>query len=210
MKKNTIVTALSTLLLTMILTTSISARELVYNATGLITDGIGADFTLKGPNGNPVTLSDYQGKIVMLYFGYTSCPDICPTSLSIMQRTMKALGEDAKEVQGIFVTVDPSRDGGEKLQTFVKYFHPTFIGVEGSDEEIKKSAKPWNVAYKVEASESEAGYLISHSDYIYVLDRQGELAALFNSTSRSDDMTTAIQKLIKEEPPSFLKRIFGL
>lgn len=189
-------------------TTALQARELVHNATGIISDNIGADFTLPGPNQKPVTLSDYRGKLVLLYFGYTSCPDICPSSLSIMQRAMRQLGEDAKQVQGIFVTVDPERDGGEQLQQYVQYFHPSFIALEGSAEQIRAASRPWGVSYQVEQSDSAAGYLVSHSDYIYLLDREGELAGLFNSKSAASDMATGIKSLLKEKPKNFMQKLF--
>jgi protein SCO1/2 len=195
-------------LILLLLALPLQARELLHNATGIVTDGIGGDFTLNGPGGKPVTLSSYRGKLVLLYFGYTSCPDICPSSLSIMQRTMRGLGEQAGEVQGIFVTVDPERDGGERLQEYAGYFHPDFIGLEGDTVATRKAAKLWNVSYQKEESSSAAGYLISHSDYIYLLDREGELAALFNSKSRHTDLLEAIQTLIKEEPPGFFEKLF--
>lgn len=177
----------------------LAARDLVHNATGIITDGFGGDFTLSGPGGRPVSLADYRGKLVLLYFGYTSCPDICPSSLSIMKRAMAGLGDAASEVQGIFVTVDPARDGGEKLQDYVHYFHPDFIGLEGSPDEVRRVAKQWNVSYQKEESNSAAGYLIAHSDYIYLLDRTGELAGLFNSKSRAADVVRGIRTLLNEK-----------
>jgi protein SCO1/2 len=186
----------------------LAARELVHNATGILHEGIGGEFTLPGPDGKPVSLGDYRGKLVLLYFGYTSCPDICPSSLSIMQRAMKQLGEDATSVQGIFVTVDPARDGGERLQQYAQYFHPSFIGLEGSPEEIKQAAKKWRVSYQIEQSDSAAGYLIAHSDYIYLLDREGELAGLFNSKSRASDMANGVRALLSEKPKNFLQKLF--
>lgn len=197
------------LLLLLALSLPLQARELVYNATGIVADGIGGDFTLSGPGGKPVSLADYRGKVVILYFGYTSCPDICPSSLSIMQRTMRGLEEvEADEVQGLFVTVDPARDGGERLQDYASYFHPGFIGLEGDAEATRKAARLWNVSYMREESDSAAGYLISHSDYIYLLDREGELAALFNSKSRHGDLITAIRQLLNEEPAGFFEKLF--
>ncbi|MGM0593970.1 MAG: SCO family protein [Pseudomonadota bacterium] len=186
----------------------LQARELLHNATGIVADEIGGDFTLSGPGGKPVALSDYRGELVLLYFGYTSCPDICPSSLSIMQRTMRSLGEQAAEVQGIFVTVDPERDGGERLQDYASYFHPDFIGLEGSAEATRRAAKLWNVSYMREESDSAAGYLISHSDYIYLLDREGELAALFNSESRPSELVAAIEQLLSEKPKGFFEKLF--
>lgn len=201
-------TPLLSLLMLLLLALPLQARELLHNATGILTDGIGGDFTLSGPGGKAVSLSDYRGKLVLLYFGYTSCPDICPSSLSIMQRTMRALGTEAGEVQGIFVTVDPERDGGQRLQEYAAYFHPDFIGLEGDTEATRKAARLWNVSYRKEASDSAAGYLISHSDYIYLLDRQGELAALFNSKSRHGELVDAIRALLEEKPKGFFDRIF--
>lgn len=195
-------------LLLLLLALPLQARELLHNATGIVADEIGGDFTLNGPGKGPVSLSDFHGRLVLLYFGYTSCPDICPSSLSIMQRTMRAIGGQASEVQGIFVTVDPARDGGERLQEYVRYFHPTFIGLEGDSEATRNAARLWNVSYQREESDSAAGYLISHSDYIYLLDREGELAGLFNSKSRHNELADAIRKLLEEEPKGFFETLF--
>jgi protein SCO1/2 len=190
------------------LSSSLAARDLLYNATGLVAEDIGGDFTLNGPQGSPVSLSDFQGKLVLLYFGYTSCPDICPSSLSIMQRTMRGLGKDAGEVQGIFVSVDPARDGGARLQEYARYFHPSFIGLEGSEAQTRAAARQWNVSYQKEQSDSAAGYLIAHSDYIYLLDREGELAALFNSKSRHGELVGVIRKLLEEKPMGLFEKLF--
>ncbi len=187
----------------------VDARELVHNATGIVHQGIGSDFTLSGPNGRPVSLSDYRGKLVLLYFGYTSCPDICPTSLGTMKQAMSRLGEAAAEVQGIFVTVDPQRDGGKKLQDYVHFFHPSFIGLEGSPEAVKRAATPWRVSYQVEQGDSAAGYLIAHSDYIYLLDRGGELAGLFNSLSNAAELEAGVRALLKEEPKGPINKLFN-
>jgi protein SCO1/2 len=125
-----------------------------------------------------------------------------------MKRTMKGLGDDAAAVQGIFVTVDPERDGGERLQEYTRYFHPDFIGLEGNEEETRATARLWNVSYQREESDSAAGYLIAHSDYIYLLDREGELAALFNSKSRHGELVNAIHTLLKEKPKGFFEKLF--
>ncbi|QEP44093.1 SCO family protein [Ectothiorhodospiraceae bacterium BW-2] len=168
----------------------------------MLTDHLGGDFTLQGEEG-PVTLSDYRGKVVILYFGYTSCPDVCPMSLSIMRRTMQQLSEDqATQVQGIFVTVDPERDKGEALQHYVRFFYPTFIGLRGSESELKPIARQWGVGYQKQASGSALGYLLAHTDYLYLLDQQGELAGLFHSLSQPEELIGVIEALLKSPPHS--------
>lgn len=186
------------LLTLLLLTSAVQARDLVHNVTGIEAGHIGGDFTLTGPGDKAVSLSDFQGKVVLLYFGYTSCPDVCPMSLSVMKRTMSLLGEQQKQVQGIFVTFDPNRDGGKQLQQYVTYFHPDFIGLEGGEVETAKAALKWKVVYMRQESDSAAGYLMAHTDYIYLIDQNGELAGLYNSASEPQTVADGIRIVLAE------------
>jgi protein SCO1 len=152
----------------------LAQQYLVRQGSDLI-PGAGGDFTLQSVNG-PVSLSDFQGKVVALYFGYMSCPDICPTSLYGLTEAIKLLKpEQAKQVQGIFVSVDFERDSPRALDIFVKGFNPSYIGLTGlSKEKIDKVARQYNVIYeKVPLEDSAMGYVIDHSSVIYLIDRSG-------------------------------------
>ncbi len=133
------------------------------------------DFTLRSANG-PLSLKDLRGKVVLLYFGYTSCPDICPTSLTLMRIALSQLSEtELAQVQGIFVSVDPKRDTPERLAQYSSHFHPNIRGVTGSDEEVGEVARRYGAIYQVAESDSAMGYTVDHSSVTYVIDQQGRL-----------------------------------
>lgn len=136
----------------------------------------GGGFTLQGPSG-PVSLADYRGKVVLLYFGYTWCPDICPTNLSLFSQVMNELeADELKQVQPIFISVDPRRDSIERLLEYTEYFHPDLLGVTGSESEVARVASLYGVAYRAVDAESEENYAVDHSADSYIIDRQGNLA----------------------------------
>ena len=106
------------------------------------------DFTFTNADGQEVRLSDYQDKIVLLYFGYTFCPDVCPTSMSDLKLVQNRLDEDGEKIQAIMITVDPDRDTPENIAAYVEHFHPTFIGLSGTKEEIDTVAEDFGVYYE--------------------------------------------------------------
>jgi len=140
-------------------------------------DGPPNDFTLSSSAG-PVSLSDFRGKVVLLYFGYTFCPDICPTSLAATARALKELSpEAAAQVQTIFVSVDPARDTPEHLKEYVAFFHPSIVGLTGTDEEVALAARPYGVVYARHEATGAGGYVVDHSAFTYLVAPDGHLAA---------------------------------
>lgn len=134
----------------------------------------GGDFTLHEGN-KDITLSDYDGKAVLLFFGYTSCPDVCPTSLALISSALKKLNADELEkVQVVFISVDPDRDTPKKLKDYTQYFHPSIIGATGNKEEIDKVAKQYGAAYRKVDSDSAMGYLVDHSASVFVVNTEGK------------------------------------
>jgi len=130
---------------------------------------------LEGPDGQPVSLTDFEGKVVVMYFGYTYCPDVCPVTLSKLARVRELLGEDADDVQVVMVTVDPERDSAEVLETYMSHFDPTFIGLTGDPSDINRIATVYGVYYEPEESTSSVGYLVNHTATLMVIDKDGEL-----------------------------------
>jgi protein SCO1/2 len=158
-----------------------------------------ADFTLTDQNGKPFTLSSTRGKVVMLYFGYTSCPDVCPLTLADMAGARADLGADADDVQIVFVTVDPERDSQQVLQKYVPAFDPTNIGLRGTPEEIKTVADAYGVKYKkTQLKDSALGYAVDHSAFIYVIDRDGQLRELLPFGTQRQDIASDLKILINE------------
>ena len=140
----------------------------------------GGDFTLHSSKG-PFSLKDYRGKVVLLYFGYTKCPDVCPTSLSFMTQALNGLDdEELKKTLGVFVSVDPKRDNFELLDEYVAYFHPNLVGITGSEKEIAHAAALYGAQYyEVELEGSAFGYSVNHSAVIYLIGPDGELRFIF-------------------------------
>ncbi|MGE3523786.1 MAG: SCO family protein, partial [Candidatus Dadabacteria bacterium] len=134
------------------------------------------DFTLTDQNGNKVSLSDFRGEPVFLFFGYTHCPDICPVTLSVLNGVSKEVGEaDKDKFKVLFVTIDPERDDPETLKGYVPYFNESFTGLTGTPDEIKKVANSFRAFYMREESDSEAGYLMGHTSAVYLLDKNGKV-----------------------------------
>ena len=138
----------------------------------------GRDFKLTDHNGKVRTLADFRGKVVALFFGYTHCPDVCPTTLSEFAMAIRELGEEEKNVQVLFVTVDPERDTPELLAKYVPSFNPTFLGVSTDPVSLAELAKDFKVVYQKNTIPGRAGYLMDHSAGTYVFDSQGRLRLL--------------------------------
>ncbi len=138
----------------------------------------GGEFTLQSLNG-PVSLKDFRAKVVLVYFGYTMCPDICPTNLSLMSNAFSQLDEkELEKVQGIFISVDPQRDTMQRLAEYTNYFHGSIIGLSDTAEIIRALANRYGAAYqKVVQEDSATNYVVDHSSETYVVDPQGKLLA---------------------------------
>jgi len=149
-------------------------------------------------DGSRYRLSKNRGDIVLLFFGYTSCPDVCPTTLSDLKRVMEELGANAERVQVIFVTVDPERDTPQKLQEYVSIFNPSFIGLSGSMQELEKVWGNYGV-YREEAQfpNSATGYLVNHSARLYVIDQDGNLRLSYSFGTPIDDIVHDLKMLFK-------------
>ncbi|WP_457676892.1 SCO family protein [Thiolapillus sp.] len=158
----------------------------------------GGDFTLHMGD-ERFSLKDLRGKVVLLYFGYTKCPDVCPTSLSYMTQALNGLREDElKKVVGVFVSVDPGRDTPELLREYVAYFHPNFIGVTGTEEEIARAARLYGAQYyQVELEGSAFGYAVNHSAATYLVGPDGVLRFIFPHNTPSEVITEAIRYILE-------------
>jgi len=160
---------------------------------------VGSDVSLTGHDGKPRRLADFNGKVVALFFGYTHCPDVCPTTMAELNRAVKLLGARAKEVQVVFVTLDPERDTVEVLQHYVPYFNTDFIGLHGDAGTIKKLAQDFKVFYVKQASGSKDGYIIDHSAGVYVFDRKGDLRLYLNHGQSAKDIVHDLALLLDEK-----------
>ena len=143
------------------------------------TDVTGASFantlSLTDHTGKPRTLEDFKGKVVVLFFGYTQCPDVCPTTMADLAQAMKLLGPKSDEVQVLFVTVDPERDTQQVLAEYVPSFDSRFLGLYGTPEQMAETAKNFKIFYTKVEDKGKSGYTIDHSAGVYVFDKQGHV-----------------------------------
>jgi protein SCO1/2 len=155
----------------------------------------GGDFTLQGVKG-AVNLRDFRGKTVVLYFGYTACPDICPTSMATLKAALGQLNAaELQQVQGLFVSVDPERDTLEHLQRYVGYFHPNLVGVSGEQAQLQEITRRYNAFYrKVEVPGSAMAYTIDHSAILYVIDKQGQVREQVQHAVPPAELAAAIRR----------------
>lgn len=162
------------LLLAALLSLAACSREPFLN-TDVSGADYGKDFRLADHHGKPRTLADFKGKVVLLFFGYTHCPDVCPTTLAEAAAAMNELGPQADRVQVLFVTVDPARDTPALLARYVPSFYPTFLGLHGDEEQIGQAARDFRVFAQKTPGASAEGYLIDHSAGTFVFDPRGRL-----------------------------------
>lgn len=142
------------------------------------------EFTLtRASDGQTVTAADFKGKIVLLYFGYTMCPDACPTTLLNISEMLKALGQQANDVRVLFVTVDPTRDTLPVLKQYTEAFGPQVVGLRGTPDQLATLAKRYRASYSVQPAANGHDYEVTHSSALYVFDRQGQVKLLFSGLS---------------------------
>ena len=169
-----------------------------HQALGLAEAPSGGDFVLDSYRG-PLSLADLRGKVVALYFGYTWCPDICPTSLGFLSAALDELTPDElAQVQGLFISVDPARDDVERLKEYGEYFHARILGITGSREHIDRVVRQYGAAYRIVKQDSAADYLVDHSADTYLLDQQGRLAKTLPHGTPPDEVLAALKSLLKQ------------
>ena len=157
----------------------------------------GKTLELTDQYGQRRSLSDFSGKVVMLYFGFVQCPDVCPTALNRASEVMKALGPDAKRVQLLFVTVDPERDTPEMLKEYMAAFDPNFLALTGSAADIRKAADEFKIYYK--QVPTGGSYTMDHTASTYLFDAKGYLRIMLRHEQTADDYTSDIRKLLSEQ-----------
>ncbi len=157
-------------------------------------------FTLIDTSGQFVTHETYAGKFVMAYFGYTFCPDVCPTDLMVMATALEEMDDDlGAHIQPLFISLDPQRDTPEVLTEYVKLFHPGLKGLTGTKKQIKDTAAAFTMRYKFYLDGSMREYSIDHISYIYVLDRKGKMIDFFPSGTPPRKVADAMKKLILKD-----------
>ena len=159
---------------------------------------IGGPFELIDQNGKTVTQADFASKLMLVYFGFTFCPDICPTELLIMGQAVDLLGDKAADVVPIFITVDPKRDPAEKIKEYVTAFHPRMVGLTGSEAQVTAAAKAYRMFYRYapakDGGELGDDYRVDHTSYVYLMDREGRYVAHFVHGQSPETIADGIRK----------------
>ena len=163
-----------------------------------IYDKWGGEFTLTDHHGIPISLSDFRGKVVLLNFGYTHCPDICPTTMFTLKRVIKALPEDADKVQVLFITLDPERDNPDRLKTYMEFFNPGFIALSGTTQQITNVADKYGMRFEKEGFDEEGNYSIAHTALVYLLDQAGRIRVFFKANAPANRIAEDVKKLLSK------------
>jgi len=164
-----------------------------FNGVDVTGQGYGGDFRLVGHDGKPRTAADFAGKVVVVSFGFTHCPDLCPTTLAALAQTMRVLGADANEVQVLFVTIDPERDTPQVLGNYVTAFDPRFLGLRGDAAATRQMARNFRVFYQ------RVGETFDHSAGSYVSDAKGRARLFLRQSLSPEDMAYDIRELLSEK-----------
>lgn len=159
---------------------------------------VGGPFTLTDQHGQRRSLSDFSGKLVLLYFGYTSCPDVCPTDLLAMARLMALLGADADKLQPVFVTLDPARDTAALLRNYVAAFDARFVALRGSETETRRIATLYKTYYQKVRPSGSRTYVIDHTAFVYLIDRAGRYVAFFPPGTMPERMHVMVREALEQ------------
>ena len=156
------------------------------------------NFTLTGPGEQPVSLIDFRGKVVMLYFGYTFCPDVCPATMVELRDAMEILGDRSEDVQVIMVTLDPERDTAVVLEEYLAHFDETFIGLTGTPDELVAVTAPMGIFFERHEGTAASGYLVDHTATVAVLDKAGKLRLIYPFGITGAEMAADLKYLVRE------------
>jgi protein SCO1/2 len=168
-----------------------------FNGTQYPDPRLAPDFELTATNGERFQLSDQQGQVVLMFFGYTSCPDVCPTTLAEAKRVLEGLGEDADRVKFVFITVDPERDTPEILGTYVAAFHPAILGLTGAPHELAAVRQAYGIFAEKEVLEGSAtGYIVNHTARTFLVDPEGHLRLSYAYGTSPEDVLEDIRHLL--------------
>jgi protein SCO1 len=168
-----------------------------FQASDVTGVAFGRDFKLTDHNGKPQTLADFRGKVVVMFFGYTQCPDVCPTTLSDLTAALQKLGADAERVQVLFVTIDPERDTPDLLSHYVPAFNPTFLGLSGDAAATAATAREFKVLYQKQPGSTPDSYSMDHSAGTFIFDSQGRLRLFVSQGQGPEVFAHDIRELLR-------------
>ena len=174
-----------------------SEKKQNFSAIDITGADYARDFALTDHNGQPRSIKDFAGKVVVLFFGYTQCPDVCPTTMAELAEVKKLLGKDGERLQGLFVTVDPQRDSPEVLKAYMGNFDPTFLALYGTPEKLEALAKEYKMYFKKAEGKTPTSYTMDHSAGSYVYDTQGKLRLYTSYGTGAQPLAADIRLLLE-------------
>jgi len=175
-----------------------SAPEKVsFHGSDITGSGLGSDLAMVDQTGKLRTLADYRGKVVIAFFGFTHCPDVCPTAMAHLAQTLSLLGDQAKQVQVIMISVDPERDTPEIMGHYVTAFDPSFVGLTGTPDQLKETARSFK-AYYAKVKDDQGGYSMDHSASFYLFDPKGDIRVLARPDMPAKDLAEDIKALLPQ------------
>ncbi len=177
-----------------------AAAQLGHHMPAEETSGINPRYLLQDPRGRSVTNEDFRGRFQLIAFGYTYCPDVCPTTLVEMAAILKQLGDQAERMQPIFITVDPERDSGKVLQTYTEFFDPRILGLTGSPALVRRAADNFKIRYAKVREPGNDNYAVDHSAGMILLGPDGEFIKKFAFATPVDNIVRALEEILAATP----------
>lgn len=173
-----------------------NAGDTLHDIQGFFPD---LKFALKGAGGKTVTQEAFKGKVVLLYFGYSNCPDVCPTTMAQLAQVIKKLGPEGSDARIVFISVDPGRDTPDKLQTYVRVFSKDAVGLTGSPDKIASVARRYRVAFQIgkPTTSDKHDYVVTHSRGVYVFDQQGHARLVASGVGSVEALAASVRKIIE-------------
>src|SRR5690606_17098750 len=194
-KRRTLLTAAAALGLASALS-ACGKQEVAFIGSDITGTKLGQEMTMVDGTGQARTLADYKGKVAVVFFGFTQCPDVCPTAMAELSQTMELLGEDASKVQVLMISVDPDRDTPEVLSAYVSAFHPSFVGLTGTAEQLSTTAKSFKAYYAKSPGATPDQYSMDHASSFYLIDPEGEARVLVSGNASAQDIASDIRQLL--------------
>ena len=167
-----------------------------FSGTDISGTGLGKELVMLDHTGQPRTLADYKGKALVVFFGFTHCPDVCPTALAQLAQTLQLLGDRAGEVQIAMISVDPERDTPEIMARYVKAFDNSFVGLTGTPQQLQQTAKSFKAYYAKVPDKANNSYTMDHSASFYLFDKNGQARVLASGTSSAQDLAKDIKSIL--------------
>ena len=172
------------------------AKTLKFQGVDISGADYGRKLSLTDQDGHPRTLADFKGKVTLVFFGYTQCPDVCPITMAELAQVKKSLGADGARVQGVFVTVDPERDTPEVLKSYMSGFDPSFVALRGTPEQTMAAAKEFKVFYAKEPGRTEGSYTVAHTAASFILDADGKIRVFVRYGSGAPALAADLKTLL--------------